>query len=209
MKLADVDDALYEALCERLVPAGFVAKKEDYSLVRHVHFGFQEVIYALYGYAPPFVFSFAFAIRFDAIHNLVAPFLGILPKSWDLAFTIHVNSTDLIGKELKPLVGSLEEVAAAVRTFDTFFQEYVIPFFDKHSSLEAAEYLLNHDPSYKTTGDFVQHAICGVAAAALCRRPDFNEIVARYREELSGYIKPARDRFEAAVAHVTAHALQL
>jgi hypothetical protein len=207
MKKSEVDDALYEGISQFLVPAGFTAINPECGFKRPTSFGFQEVIYDVRGYAPKFIFSFSVAIRFDAIQDVVGPFSGISPECRDEAFTIHVSPEYFERKELNIEICSPEEVSAALRIAESFFQEIVFPFFDKCSSLEAAEYLLNHDPNYNFTGNYVYKAVCGVAAAAVCRRSDFLEIVERYRQELGGYIEPLRNRFEAAVTYLTTNFL--
>jgi hypothetical protein len=207
MKKSEVDGALYRGLCQLLEPTGFVARSTDYSFKRPTRFGFQELVYDVRGYAPEFVFSFSLAIRFDAIQDVAGPYSGISPEWRGEAFTIHVRPEYFTGNDQSKKICTPEDVTAALRTVEDLFDEHVSAFFDKYSTLVAAEQLLNHDPNYNFTGDAVYKAVCGVAAAALCRRSDFLEIVERYRQELSGYIEPARNRFEAAVAHVTATVL--
>lgn len=208
MKKSEVDGALYEGLSQFLVPAGFNAINTECGFKRPTSFGFQEVIYDVRGYGPQFIFSFSVAIRFDAIQDVVGPFSGISPECRDEAFTIHVRPEYFERKELNIEICSYAEVSAALSIAESFFQKNIFPFFDKCSSLEAAEFLLNHDPNYNFTGNYVYKAVCGVAAAAVCQRSDFPEIVERYRRELGGFIEPIRNRFEAAVAHVSVNILR-
>lgn len=203
MILSEVDLAFYEGLRDVLVPAGFKPRKKDYEFKRATSFGFQEVIFAILDYEPKFIFSFGVAIRFDAIQDAVAPFSGISPEYRAQAFTVHVRPQYFTGEDLRAEVYSLADVAAALSTATTLLREYFFPFLDKCDCLAAAEQILNRDPEYRYSGDYVYKAICGVAAAALCQRSDLLEIVERYRQELSAYIEPLRNRFEAAVTYLT------
>lgn len=205
MKLTEVDAAFYEGLREILVPAGFKARKRDFSFKRATDFGFQEVIFAVLDYKPKFIFLFSIALRFDAVEDVIAYCSGTSPESRLQAVTANIKPEYFTGNDTRFEVYSGEDIADALSKTRALFDEFCFPFFDRCNSLTCLEHLLNHDSTYRLVGNLEARAVYGVVSAALCRRPDFADIVARYRRELAGFVEPIRNRFEAAVAYVSAN----
>jgi hypothetical protein len=192
MKLTEVDAAFYDGLREILVPTGFKARKRDFSFKRATDFGFQEVIFAVLDYKPKFIFLFSIAVRFDAIEDAIAQCSGASPASRSAAVTVNVKPAYFTGKDTRFEVYSPEDIEDALSETRAFFDEHCFPFFDRCSDLARVEDLLNHDPKYRLAGNLEARAVSGVVAAALCRRSDFPDIVAHYREELGGFIEPIK-----------------
>jgi hypothetical protein len=207
MNKNEVNDAVYDGLSKILVPAGFDGRISDCRFIRRTSFGFQEVGVPLWDYDPTFAFSVNVGLRFDAIQDEANPLYPLEPQYWADAFTVMLKPAFFLGRKLRFEVQTLDEIAHAMNEIEDLFRTHIFPFFDSCTDLATVERLLNHDPDRLSTPDLGGHAITGVVAAALCRRPDFSEIVERYRDALSGYIEPIRKRFEAAVAYATANLL--
>jgi hypothetical protein len=204
MKLTEVDAAFYDGLRAILVPAGFKARKSDFSFKRPKDFGYQEVIFAVLDYKPKFVFLFSIAMRFDVIESVVAQCSGMSVESRSEAVTANIKPGYFTGKDARLAVYTPEDIEQAVAQTRALLDQYYFPFLDRCSDLASVELLLNHDPAYRLVGDLEDRAVHGVVAAALCQRPDFEEIVTHYRQELSGFVEPIRNRFEAAVTYAMA-----
>jgi hypothetical protein len=207
MNKNEVNSAVYDGLSKILVPAGFKGRESDCRFIRRTSFGFQDVGVPLWDYDPTFAFSVNLALRFDAIQDEANPLYPLAPKYWADSFTILLKPAFFLGQPLKFEVQTLDEITHAMSETEDLFRQHIFPFFDSCNDLATVERLLNEDPHKTFTANRVGHAITGVIAAALCRRPDFPDIVARYRDILSGSVAPIRERFEAAVAHATANLL--
>lgn len=207
MNKSQVNKAMYDGLAKILVPAGFKGRESDCRFIRHTAFGFQDVGAPLWDYDPVFAFSVNVGLRFDAIQNKANPLYPLDPKYWADAFTVLLKPACFLGSDLRFEVQTLEEIDRAMTEIKSLFEEHVFSFFDSCQDLATVERLLNRDPGKPWLSNKPDHAINGIIAAALCSRPDFPDIVARYRQEFVGSIEPIRNRFEAAVAHAAANIL--
>jgi hypothetical protein len=142
MKLTEVDTAFYEGLREILVPAGFKARKRDFSFKRATDFGFQEVIFAVLDYKPKFIFLFSIALRLDAVEDVLAQCSGTSPESGSQAVTANVKPEYFTGKNTRFEVYLPEDIAGALSKTKDLFDEYCFPFFDRcNDSLASNVYL--------------------------------------------------------------------
>jgi hypothetical protein len=207
MDKSEVNNAVYDGLAKFLVPAGFKGRKSDCRFVRRTAFGFQDAGVSLWDYDPVFAFSVNVGLRFDAIQDQANPLYPLDPKYWADSFTVLLKPAYFVGSDLRFEVRTPDEIGHATTEIENLFKEHIFPFFDSCQDLEAVERLLNRDPGNPWASNRGGHAITGVIAAALCRRPDFPDIVARYRDILAGTVEPIRKKFEAAVAHATANIL--
>jgi hypothetical protein len=207
MDKREVNNAVYDGLAKILVPAGFKGRKSDCRFVRRTSFGFQDVGVPLFDYDPVFAFSVNVGLRFDAIQDQANPLYPLDPRYWADAFTVLLKPAYFLGIDLRFEVQTPDEIGHALTEIESLFKEHIFPFFDGCQDLAAVERLSNRDPGKPWTSNQGGRAITGVIAAALCRRPDFPDIVARYRAILAGSVEPIRKKFEAAVAHATANLL--
>jgi hypothetical protein len=207
MNSKEVDRAIYDGLAGILVPAGFKGRRSDCRFIRPTPFGFQDVGAPLWNYDPTFAFSVNVGLRFDTIQDEANPLYPLDPKNWADAFTILLKPAFFIQRELRFEVQTIDEVAQGMTEIDHLFRVHVFPFFDACNDLGTVERLLNREPGVAFLPNRKNHAITGIVAAALCRRPDFSEIVARYRDALGDSVEPIRTGFEVAVAHVTKNLL--
>jgi len=154
-----------------------------------------------------FAFSVYFALRFDVIQNEADPLYPLAEKYRADAFTVHLKPDYSIPKAQRCEVETLDEIGNALEEIEGLLREYIFPFFSSCSDLAAVERLLNRYPGKPATSNMGARAITGVVAAALCRRSDFSEIVARYRDVLGRSTESIRKQFEAAVVHATTNIL--
>jgi hypothetical protein len=158
---------------------------------------------SLSDYNPTFRFSTVASLRVDAIEELRNPFSSTDPDYWDSTATVMLGQS-AFGAPSRFEVTSEAEVANAMSELEKRFKDTILPFLDAHVGLPAVERLLNGSIDRDKGGALDKRALAGVAAAALCRRPDYQEIVAQHRECISGYYEDAGRRFEALVAHIAA-----
>jgi hypothetical protein len=207
MNKKEVNNAVYDGLAKILIPAGFKGNKSDCRFIRPMSFGFQDVGVPLRDYEPVFGFSMNVGLRFDAIQDVANPLYPLDRRYWADAFTVLLKPAYFLGGDMRFEVQTSEEIDQAMTAIHGLLKGHVFPFFDACQDLASVERLLNRDPGNPWTSHQGGHAITGVVAAALCRRPDFADIVARYRTILAGSVEPIRNQFEAAVDQLTAHIL--
>lgn len=186
-----------------LVPAGFKGIRKDFSFKRKTDTGFQRITFSLADYNPEFHFELTASLRVDAIEDIRNLFSGVSPESRGNSASVAVGAQYFLGKPLHFEVTSEAEIEDAMRVLEPFLNESLLPLLDECVPLPAVERLLNGSGESKLTSVPDWQAMSGVVAAALCRRPDYDQIVAGYRQTLAGYNERARQRFEALVTHLS------
>ena len=205
MNKQEARTAIFDGFAKLCGPLGFKGKKSESSFTRKTDHGFQQLGFPLWDYNPVFAFSFNVGLRFDAVQNVVNPFSAYLPDYWDKSTTVILGPEYFVGRPLEFKVRSVEEISDVMTEIGKVFSENVFPLLEHCQTLGAVERLLNDSEGKIFISHLDDRAISGVAAAALCRRPDYTAIVEKYRQLLSGHVEPIRQRFEAVVAHVTAN----
>lgn len=186
-----------------LVPAGFKGIRKDFSFKRKTDSGFQSITFSLVDYNPEFRFAVTASLRVDAIEDIGNLFSGVSPESRADSVSVAVGAQYFLGQPLRFEVTSEAGIEEAMGVLEEFFTESLLPLLDECVSLPAVERLLNDSGERKLSCVPDWQAMSGVVAAALCRRPDYDAIVAEYRQALAGYNEEARQRFEALVAHLS------
>ena len=205
MKKKQIEDAIYDGLVKILLPFGFKGKKRDYAFRRETSSGFQDCTFSLADYNPVFAFSVNVGLRFDAIEDITNQFPPAPQEAAKNSLSVVLGLPYFTGRDGRYEVQSFEEIDDALAELQTAFTTAIFPFLEHCTSLEAGERLLNDSVGkpFITRPDRV--ALSGVTAAALCRRSDFSDIVSRYRDAMSQYVPPIRQRFETLVTHLTTH----
>jgi hypothetical protein len=177
-------------------------KKKDLEFVRSTVGGSQRIGFSLVDYRPMYRFAILTSFRIDAVENLQNPFTGIRPESWHETATLMVGEKEF-GRSVEFDVTSEAEIAQAMEVLNQRFRETILPFLDVNADLPAIEHLLNGSQDRPSGGPLDSYAMAGVAAAAVCRRPDLDDIIVLHRKRISNYYEEARERFEALVAHIS------
>jgi hypothetical protein len=205
MNKQEARTAIFYEFAKLLEPLGFKGKKSESSFTRKTDYGLQQVGFPLWDYNPVFASSFNIGLRFDAVQDLVNPFSAYVPDFWDKSLTVILGPEYLVGQPLEFELRSVDETKAVMTGIGKIFSEHVFPLLERCQTLGAVERLLNDSEGKNFITRLDDRAISGVAAAALCHRPDYSAIVEKYRRLLSGHIEPVRQRFEALVAHLAAN----
>lgn len=207
MKKSEVRTAVHNGFSRFLTPEGFKRHKPDFFFRRLTDYGFQEVGNTLVDYSPIFVFQFYVRIRFDAIENILD---AALPRSLDHrgeTSSVHIDSDFFVGRNLRYEVKNLNDIEIAIQETEEVFKSLVFPLFEKCCNFKSIERLLNEKINIDPKVHILSVAQAGVVAAALCKRPDFSEIVSRYRDAMIDYQESSRTDFENVVAYVIAKIL--
>jgi hypothetical protein len=217
--LGDVERLITNALDPILRPAGFRYRRKSGAFVRKIPGGKQELSVALWGYRPPFEFSFTLCVRLDAVEEITNQFAGVLPKYYGetltsmtqlefLDFPRNERGECRYGAESEPeLLRLLPGVCALVR-------DRVLPFFEEHQDIQSLNRGLNPPgsegvfqrswPSDRRAfaGDRPYRAMTGVAVAYLAGDPRLSDLIAAYRSQLSGMHEEYRQRFEETAGNL-------
>jgi hypothetical protein len=206
MNKPQVRMAIFDGLARMLVPAGFKGIRKDAHFKRKTDTGFQLITFSLVDYNPEFHFALTASLRVDAIEDIDNLFSGVSPEARAHSVSVAVGAKYFLGRPLRFEVSSEAEIEEAMRVLAPFLNESLLPLLDACVSLPAVERLLNGSGERKLNCVPDWQARSGMVAAALCRRPDYDQILAGYRQALAGYNQAARQRFEALVAHLAEHA---
>lgn len=125
------------------------------------------------------------------------------PESRRNSVSVAVGAQYFLGQPLRFEVTSEAEIEEAMGVLEPLVTRSLLPLLDECVSLPAVERLLNGSGERKLSCVPDWQAKSGVVAAALCRRPDYDQIVAGYRQALAGYNERDRQSSETLVAYLS------
>ncbi|MDR2992409.1 MAG: hypothetical protein LBV11_00995 [Bacillus cereus] len=101
--------------------------------------------------------------------------------------TIGTNISSYFGElNYRYHIKTIEDVKEWGKIVRKFYNEYVLPFFEKYSTVEAIDKLLNDNPSEKVIycSDLSWRIIKGLIAAKLNNNPQYNDLRNYYKSEV-------------------------
>jgi hypothetical protein len=102
------------------------------------------------------------------------------------------------GISMQYLIENDEDVLTLTKVIPKRFEEYVLPYFDKNSSNEKVDELLNKNPRELCIHQWLYplRACVGIIAAKLVKNPRYNELLCIYEEELQEAVPAYKEEFE-------------
>jgi len=102
------------------------------------------------------------------------------------------------GKSMQYLIENDEDVLTLTKVIPMRFEEYVLPYFEKNSSIEKVDELLNKNPKELCIHQWLYplRACIGIIAAKLVKNPQYNELLCIYEDELQEAVPAYKEEFE-------------
>lgn len=194
MKLPEIRDALYRELAP-LLPGWKLVKKDDF--VRKIPGGKQRIVVPVVDYRPEYRFSLVLVTRLDAVQEITNQFSGARPAYHSVTSTSMTQLDYFFPGERPPKQYSVHDdsdIRAAVADLAPVIREQILPFLDRHQSIQALDAALNGADQRIDTSDISARTLHAVVLAYLADNPRFEELVARYQAELEKFPALAKSR---------------
>lgn len=199
-----VRKAIYDHLRPIASSAGFEDTELDLPFRRRTESGRQSIIISIINSNPRYDIEILAGVRLDAVDDIVNPLSQIDPACHHLSHTFTLGAEYFMGTRLRCVVASPEEIADTMARVTRMLQDDFFPLLDRTRSLDQGDRLLNDGDIQKFRTVTERLAAVSVVSAALCKRPDFDAIVDRRRESVSGLYERLRNNFEAVVVQARA-----
>ncbi len=114
----------------------------------------------------------------------------IIPN--DYGSTLGVRIADYFGEvNYNYKIRTQEDIIAWGKIVKKFYEEYVVPFFEKYNTLDSIDKLLNDHPTEKViySSDLGWRIIKGLIVAKLNVNPKYNELRDYYKSEVESKFK--------------------
>lgn len=204
MDLHTVRKAIYDQLRPAASNAGFENTELDLPFRRQTESGHQSIIITIMSRNPSYVVGILAGVRIDAVDDIVNPLSQIDPDYRHKSHTFMLGPEYFTGTRLTWVVASPREIGDTMARVTRMLQDDFFPLLDRTRSLDQGDRLLNDGDLRKFRTVPERLAAVSVVSAALCKRPDFDAIVDRRRESVSGFYEGLRNNFEAVVVQARA-----
>ncbi len=202
MKRSEVRSLLFGAVSSKLVGHGFKPRPAGYILVRAQPWGQQRLDLTIADYNPIFELAPVLGIRWDAAEDVYHLFSGAAPRDHGLSSTVTTTGS-YFGLPDEWEGDDEASIRAAVDEIARFAADLVVPFFDRHDTLEALDRALNVErPAGFDITNPSDHARHALIVARLAHNPEFESLVHEYDMALLGYVEFERRKFEDLVAYL-------
>lgn len=212
---------VYDGLTEAAGLGGFRLNRSAEGFVRKIPGGTQQLSVPFWDYCPEFQFSLVRCIRLDAVEDLFHRFSGS-PERFHKETLTSMTQLEYFGEEPTPGRGVIfkavteAEFANELSRLSAFIRKKALPFFDRYNTLEALDRAMNPEippparnaawDSNRFAFDSTSHPYRGMRAviiAHLVGNPRFEELLARYTEEMHDFIPVEREKFDKLVDYLT------
>jgi hypothetical protein len=204
MNKNDVRDLVYAELSKALLSSGFRLNKSEGAFVRKIPGGLQKIFVPLIDYNPDFIFSLMVGIRLDAVEDIFNRFSGAQGQGQQKTLT---SMTPLAyfteGRRKDYKVSTPAEIEIALSDLASVIESKILPFLKQYHDVQSLDSAINTTtPTEFDTSNLASHAMHSVILAKLAGKNRFNDLVAKYENEMKGHIPADRERFTRLVAYL-------
>jgi len=187
----------------------FTYNQKEYSFIREIDDGKQSFYFLINEKTDGIYIEPRWAIQITSMLNVYHQITLKDKASWadttvldnslgQLIEYIDENNENGSGKRMRYLIAKDEDVEILQKVIPIRFEEYVLPYFNKNSSIERIDELLNTSPQRLVIHHWLNphRAIMGIIAAKLNNNPKLDELIMIYGQKLEKAAPNYQKEFE-------------
>jgi len=206
---------LFNEIAESLEQFGFLRRKSGESFLRIVNSGEQDFYFIVNKRGVELAVQPRFSIRINSILDIYHKITvkekeyfqdsAVLENSLgELMGYVDTNKEEGTGGAFNYLMKDPNDLQILKQVIPLRFQEYVLPYFDKNSSVERVDFLLNRNPTKLVMHQWLnpERIIMGTIAAKLVGNPRYRELVSIYTDEMKDVAERYSVEFERLLSYL-------
>jgi len=206
---------LFNEIAESLEQFGFLRRKSGESFLRIVNSGEQDFYFIVNKRGVELAVQPRFSIRINSILDIYHKITvkekeyfqdsAVLENSLgELIGYVDNNKEEGTGGAFNYLMKDPNDLQILKQVIPLRFQEYVLPYFDKNSSVERVDFLLNRNPTKLVMHQWLNpdRIIMGTIAAKLVGNPRYRELVSIYTDEMKDVAERYSVEFERLLSYL-------
>ena len=197
MIIKDVRECLFKGINQKLSVHGFKMNKSENAFDRKTNNAVQTIYFIIYKKNEEIFVEPRWAIKIQSILEVYYK-VSVMKKKYLKGIPVLSNSLFQLmeyidddnergsSKSVKYVIDNQEDIEILINVIPTRVEEYILPYFEKNSSVERVDFLLNSNPRQLVIHNWLYplRAIMGLIAAKLAHNPNFDELLRVYEEEL-------------------------
>lgn len=205
MKRKDVVALVYAVLGDVLGQHGFKLVKSNEAFIRKTLHGDQRLYVSIEDLAPSFVVTVVVGIRIDKVEEICHRFSGALPQHHGMSVSSITELGYFDGGEAREwTVCNSVQIDSALRDISALLLDRVVPFLDSCTDAESLDRIVNSpEPRKFSIVQLPYGAMTATALAWLVGNPRLQQLIEKFREEMSGFPTEERAKFDLLVSSLS------